>query len=45
MTYILHVIDGAIPSDATVPQKEAKKVEKYSDLKRELQKNCHVILT
>ena len=33
-----YIIDVAIPGDARVPQKEAEKIEKYSDLRRELQK-------
>ena len=33
-----YIIDVAIPGDARVPQKEAEKIEKYNDLRRELQK-------
>ena len=33
-----YIIDVAIPGDARVPQKEAEKIEKYSDLRGELQK-------
>ena len=33
-----YVIDVAIPGDARVGQKEAEKIEKYSDLRTELQK-------
>ena len=33
-----YIIDVAIPGDARVAQKEAEKIEKYCDLRRELQK-------
>ena len=33
-----YIIDVAIPGDARVAQKEAEKIEKYIDLRRELQK-------
>ena len=33
-----YIIDVAIPGDARVAQKEAEKIDKYSDLRRELQK-------
>ena len=32
-----YIIDVAIPGDARVAQKEAEKIEKYSELRRELQ--------
>ena len=35
---ICFIIDVAIPGDARVPQKEVEKVEKYNDLRRELQR-------
>ena len=34
------IIDFAVPGDSRIEEKEKEKIEKYQDLRRELQKIC-----